>query len=330
MRPAVTFLPNPTAQCISNPRRGRASVSLGTLRDRSLEQGHCQRYTLFFDRTITLLARKGAAAIMSSFSCLQSSRRALYRVFVSPHEALTRQLLPAAGATLSPIRQNRLFSASTVQLKAVRAAESTLVDPDDRGFDRRYMTQQDWVKSGRDRLPQDFEITDPKIMVFDNGNFDGPLLTRNVMSRIDPSESLRMIQPYVPADKKENKPVQYAVCKVVNKKEEYERLREKRERARVSKQTTAKSKELELSWGIGEHDLSTKLRQLEQFLNKGMKIEIILGYKKKSQKRVDEAAAADVLTKLKKGIEEVGAREYKAQSGEVGRTLRLYVEGKAK
>ncbi|KAJ4313537.1 hypothetical protein N0V84_009355 [Fusarium piperis] len=268
---------------------------------------------------------------MSSFSCLQSSRRALYRVFVSPHEALARQLLPAAGPTLSPIRQNRLFSASPAQLKAVRAApESTTVDPDERGFDRRYTTKEDFVKSGRDRLPQDHEITDPKIMVFDNGNFDGPLLTRHVMSRIDASESLRMIQPYVPADPKEDKPVQYAVCKVVNKKDEYERLREKRERARVSKQTTAKSKELELSWGIGEHDLSTKLRQLGQFLGKGMKVEVILGYKKKSQKRVDEAAAADVLVKLKRGIEEVGAREYKAQSGDVGRTLRLYVEGKAK
>lgn len=271
---------------------------------------------------------------MSSLSCLQSSRRALYRVFVSPHEAalLARQLLPAAaGPTLSPIRQDRLFSASPAQLKAVRAApEPTTVDPDERGFDRRYTTKEDFVKSGRDRLPQDHEITDPRIMVFDNGNFDGPLLTRHVMSRIDPSESLRMIQPYVPADPKENKPVQYAVCKVVNKKDEYERLREKRERARVSKQTTAKSKELELSWGIGEHDLSTKLRQLGQFLGKGMKVEVILGYKKKSQKRVDEAAAADVLAKLKKGIEEQGAREYKPQSGDVGRTLRLYVEGKAK
>ncbi|RSM05658.1 hypothetical protein CEP52_006134 [Fusarium oligoseptatum] len=268
---------------------------------------------------------------MSSFSCLQSSRRALYRVFVSPHEALARQLLPAGGVTLSPIRQNRLFSTSPVQLKAARAAsESTTVDPDERGFDRRYTTKEDFVKSGRDRLPQDFEITDPKIMVFDNGNFDGPLLTRNVMSRISPSESLRMIQPYVPADRKENKPVQYAVCKIVNKKEEYERQREKKERARVSKQTTAKRKELELSWGIGENDLSTKLRQLGQFLGKGMKVEVILGYKTKGQKRVDEATAADVLAKLKKGIEDVDAREYKAQSGDVGKTLRLYVEGKAK
>ncbi|KAM5344732.1 hypothetical protein ACJ41O_010594 [Fusarium nematophilum] len=281
---------------------------------------------------------------MSSFSCLQSSRRALYRVFVSPlerHEALlTRQLLPlvhghsaaaAAQTQLPSISQTRLLSASTPQLKPPRTERQPRTNgPEDRGFDTRYTTEADFVKSGRDRLPQDHEITDPKIMVFDNGTYDGPLLTRHVLGRLDPaSESLRMMQTYVPGNPKENKPVQYAVCKIVNKKDEYERQREMRERRRVSRQTVAKTKELELSWAIGEHDLQTKMRQLSGFLGKGWKVEVILGAKKKTKSKVDDAAAAEVLARVKKAVEEVGAKEYKVQDGQVGRTLRLYLEGKA-
>ncbi|KAF4969708.1 hypothetical protein FZEAL_10182 [Fusarium zealandicum] len=273
---------------------------------------------------------------MSSFSCLQSSRRALYRVFVSPldrHEAiLARQLLSAARAVLPSVHQNRLFTASS-QFSAVRAPpkpQSAVDDDDDRGFDRRFTTRDDFAKSGRDRLPQDHEIKDPKIMVIDNGIFDGPLLTRHVMSRLNEGESLRMVTPYMPANTKDNKPMQFAVCKVVNKKEEYERQREVRARQRVSKQTSTKTKELELSWAIGENDLQTKVRQLSGFLAKGMKVEVILGYKKRTKKRVDEAAAADVLAKVRKGVEEVGAREYKPEDGQVGKTLRLFLEGTAK
>ncbi|KAF4470674.1 translation initiation factor if-3 [Fusarium albosuccineum] len=273
---------------------------------------------------------------MSSFSCLQSPRRALYRVFVSPlerHEALlARQLLPTTRAALPSIHQNRFFSGPSQQLRAKKrvAPEPRTDDPEDRGFDPRYTTQADFVKSGRDRLPQDHEIKDPRIMVFDNGNYDGPLQTRHVMSRLNESESLRMIQTYVPANPKENKPVQYAVCKIVNKKDEFERQREARERRRVSKQTATKTKELELSWAISENDLQTKIRQLDQFLGKGMKVDVVMGYKKKTQKRVDEPTAAGVLVKMKKAAEDAGAKEYKPQDGDVGKTMRLYLEGTSK
>lgn len=276
---------------------------------------------------------------MSSLACLNNSRRALYRVFVSPLErreaALQRQLLPlvhgyAQSSAPPSLYQTRSFVVPAPRLKSVRPApEPRVVDDDDRGFDKRYTTKDDVAKSGRDRYPQDHEITDPKIMVLDNGIFDGPLLTRHVLTRLNEGESLRMMNPYVPAKPKDNVPVQYAVCKVVNKKEEYERQREAKERRRLSKATEAKSKELELNWAIGDHDLQTKMRQLNSFLSKGMRVEVILG-KKKNSRKVDDAEAGEVLAKVKKGVEDVGAREYKTMNGHVNRTLRLYLEGTAK
>jgi translation initiation factor IF-3 len=267
---------------------------------------------------------------MNSFACLQSSRRALYRVFVQHEALLTRQFQPSRAVPI----QNRFFSASQSKArKSKQRQEEVEVDPfdnedQDRTFDRRYTTKEEFEKSGRDRLPQDFEIKDPKIMVLDNGVFDGPLLTKHVLSRLPETESLRMVTPYIPADPKNDKPTQYAVCKIVNKRDEYERQRELNLRRRLSKQTTSKTKEVEMSWAISEHDLGVKTKQLVGFLSKGMKVELILGFKKKGQKkRTSDDTAEEVYTKVKKLVEELGSREYKPRDGEVGKTMRIYLEG---
>jgi translation initiation factor IF-3 len=163
-------------------------------------------------------------------------------------------------------------------------------------------------------------------MVLDNGLISGPHVTRVVLERLDSSESLRMVNPYVPAKPKENRIAEFALCKIVNKKEEYLRQREVKERKRVAKSTTVKNKELELNWAIGDNDLQTKMRQLTGFFEKGSRVEIAMG-RKKGRRKVEEAEAQEVLAKVKKGIEEAGGREYKAMDGQVSRTLRLYYEG---
>ncbi|WKT48527.1 Translation initiation factor 3 (IF-3), C-terminal domain superfamily [Fusarium oxysporum f. sp. vasinfectum] len=245
---------------------------------------------------------------MNSFACLQSSRRALYRVFVQHEALLTRQFQPPRALLI----QNRSFSASQLRARKSKKREDEIeTDPfadegQDRGFDRRYTTQEEFEKSGRDRLPQDFEIKDPKIMVLDNGVFDGPLLTKNVLSRLPETDSLRMVTPYIPGDPKKDKPTQYAICKI----------------------TTPKTKEVEMSWAISEHDLGVKTQQLVGFLSKGMKVELILGFKKKGQKRrTSEDTAEEVYTKVNKLVEQLGSREYKPRDGEVGKTMRIYLEG---
>ncbi|KAF4451466.1 translation initiation factor if-3 [Fusarium austroafricanum] len=276
---------------------------------------------------------------MNSFACLQSSRRALHRVFIEHETLLTRQFLPAQRTL--PIYQNRLFSASPLQLKGRRQnsrkeePETDDLDSEDRPerfvVDRRYTTQKAFEQSGRDRLPQDFEITDPKIMVLDNGVFDGPFVTRNVLSRLPDTESLRMITPYIIGDPKANKPNQYAICKIVNKRDEYERQRELKQRQRLSKMATPKQKEIEMSWAISDNDFQMKTNQLIDFLSKGDKVEIVLGFKKKGQKkRTSEETAEEVWAKVRKLVEDLGSREYKPSEGEVGRTMRVYVQGISK
>jgi translation initiation factor IF-3 len=137
-----------------------------------------------------------------------------------------------------------------------------------------------------------------------------------------------MVQPYVPADAKNNRPnAQFAVCKIVNKRDEYERQKQLKEKKKTSAAGKPKTKELELTWAIGEHDLATKMRQMGQFLEKGMKVEVLVA-KKKGGRQADAKEAEGVVKRIREEVDRVGGREGKAASGAVGGTLRLFLEGK--
>lgn len=136
-----------------------------------------------------------------------------------------------------------------------------------------------------------------------------------------------MIQPYIPADAKNNRPAaQYAVCKIVNKRDEYERQKQLKEKKKAAL-GKPKTKELELTWAIGEHDLATKMRQMGGFLGKGMKVEVLVA-KKKGGKVADGKEAEGVVKRIREEVDNVGGREGKPATGAVGGTMRFYLEGK--
>ncbi|KOS16971.1 hypothetical protein ESCO_005880 [Escovopsis weberi] len=225
---------------------------------------------------------------------------------------------------------------------------------------RGYTTQRDIDRSGRDRPPWDHEITDPLIMVIDNGVPEGPLKPAYVLTKLDPEESLRMIQPYIPGEALDEgevpgestaegaattegpgagtppgsgsggrpppRPAQYALCKIVNKRAEYERQRALRERRRVAAASKPKTKELEMTWAIGGGDLAVKMARLRGFLDRGMRVELTIG-RKKGGRRVPEDEAAGVLRAVREGMEASGGREGKPATGSVGGTMKLYLEG---
>lgn len=193
-------------------------------------------------------------------------------------------------------------------------------------IDRRFTLGDYMEKTGKDRLPQDYEITDPKILVLDGGTIEGPLVTRFVMTKLSTGESLRMVQPYKPANTKEGTPEQYALCKIVNVQEEYKAERERKEKRKLS--AKPKVKEVELSWGISENDLVTKTRQLGEFLEKGCKVEVVLG-KKKRGRNVTEKDAQEVLKRVRAEAEARNAMETKTPQGDVGEVMRLTLESKA-
>lgn len=309
-------------------------------------------------------------AALTNCKCLFNSRTALYRVFVSTPTALREappRQLAAAGHVLHSVAASS--SPSTLAIGQVRTyaggpsrrgprgatgLHDVVVEDSDRGFSRLFTTAEDIERSRRDRMPQDHEIKDPKIMVLENGSVAGPLSTRYVMSKLDQeTESLRMIRPYIPAggsakgkgkgsgaataaaggaEAQQGKPAsssaapeQFALCQIVNKFEEFLKEKERKEKKKAS--AKPKSKELEMTWSIGEHDLQTKMRQLSGFLAKGMKVDLVLG-RKKGSKPVDQETMAALVKKIKKEVvETMGARETKPAEGELGRTMRLHLEG---
>lgn len=191
-------------------------------------------------------------------------------------------------------------------------------------IDRRYTRSDYMEKTGRDRLPRDHEITDPKIMVLDGGSTEGPLATRFVLTKLNEGESLRMIKPYEPPRK--DKPVSYALCKIVDSTEAYHAEKQRKEARK--KTAKPKQKDVEVSWGISEHDLLIKMRQVTGFLAKGYKVELVIGKKKGQRATPTIRDNENLVAKVRKEVEASNGFEAKSAQGEVGTNLRLFLESK--
>ncbi|KAI9882525.1 MAG: hypothetical protein M1823_005732 [Watsoniomyces obsoletus] len=121
----------------------------------------------------------------------------------------------------------------------------------------------------------------------------------------------------------------WSVCKIMSK----QMLREA-EKARMKNKKQAmkgsKVKELELNWAIDEHDLQHRLDRLQGFLEKGVKVDVVLAGKKKGRQATPEECRV-VLKKVRERIRETeGAREVRAQEGEVPGPVMLHLEGRGK
>ena len=119
------------------------------------------------------------------------------------------------------------------------------------------------------------------------------------------------------------------VCKIMERKllilQRMERTKLEKEKARQSKANVPK--EIEVSWAVTQHDLESKLRQMESFLSKGKKVEILLANKKRA-KRASPEEAESLLNSIRKRIQDIGAREAKAMDGSLLGQATLTVEKK--
>jgi translation initiation factor IF-3 len=86
-------------------------------------------------------------------------------------------------------------------------------------------------------------------------------------------------------------------------------------------------KQMEFNWAIGPHDLDIKLGQLENFLDKGKTVEIILAAKRKQRKAEPEEGEA-VLKKIRARLVSIEAREVKPMDGQVLKQAILTVRKK--
>lgn len=262
-------------------------------------------------------------ATMKPSQCLYSSQRALYRVFVRP--TATSQLPALAALPRLPARTYAIVRKRRDNRLGLSAAAQVAAEGN-RSHDPRFTTELTIQRSGRSRLPQDHEITDPQIMVHDNDVVEGPLRTQFVLTRVEPHESLRMVSPYVPATKET--PQKFAVCRIVDKKAEFEKAKLAKAKEQEKKQRAAKDKELEVNWGIGPNDLQTKIGTLARLMEGPVKVTVKFGRKKGSKTKLEYADMEELVRKVREQISEMGAREHKPAEGFIGKTMMLHFASK--
>ncbi|KAM0272247.1 hypothetical protein ACHAQH_008769 [Verticillium albo-atrum] len=278
---------------------------------------------------------------MKTARCIYNSQTALYRVFVSPLESLETKLA-SRSFTLARSHIRPSWSSSTLQSPAARPLSTTTflsapprpTGPTGPGGRR--------GKVAPDRLPQDLEIKDKKIMLVDDATgIKGPFHTRAIIEDLEEGYSLRMIKAATPPDvKKPNAEAQagkgrppkgevvpYALCKIVHAQEERLRLLAQAKEKKAKEKQAGKLKEIELNWAIAANDLAIRMGKLKDFLSKGWRVDVTLAKKRGARKATPEEMAA-VVKAVAAVVEEVpGARERKPRDGEMGKSFRIYVEG---
>ncbi|EEP78525.1 predicted protein [Uncinocarpus reesii 1704] len=164
--------------------------------------------------------------------------------------------------------------------------------------------------------PADSAIRYPIIQTMnEDGTLNPPTPLRQALRNVNQlDESLILLQH--PTD---DYP---AICKVFSKKT----LRQQQyARTRTAKLKLAK--QVELNWAIDPHDLSKRLDQVESFLAKGKKTELVLTPKRRAR-RATPAEGEKVLAIISEWIEKVGVIQNKPKQGEFLGYMQYFFEGK--
>ncbi|TRX89099.1 hypothetical protein FHL15_010016 [Xylaria flabelliformis] len=146
-----------------------------------------------------------------------------------------------------------------------------------------------------------------------------------VLASLPPGHSLVMVAPPPPPNDETAGVVQpsAAICRIIDAVAE---AAARKEAAKEAKKTAQQTKTLELNWAIAPHDLAHKLKRLDEFLAKGMRVELLLARKRKSRKASAEEGG-ELIRRVKEAASDAGATEYKKEDGYVGNVLRLFFEG---
>ncbi|KAI9777845.1 MAG: hypothetical protein M1839_008522 [Geoglossum umbratile] len=164
------------------------------------------------------------------------------------------------------------------------------------------------------RLPRDEEIPAGEVRLVDeNGAFHPPAPVRQLLASFD--RRLYHLVAVSPPRVGET-----PVCKIISRKE----LRE-RERAKPAKKDVVK--QLELNWAIDPNDLGHRLNKMQEFLEKGWRVEVILASKRRGRQASTEEAAA-VMERIRGIAKDVeGAKEWRTTDGKVLGQMTMFFEG---
>ncbi|KAI1608276.1 translation initiation factor IF-3 [Exophiala viscosa] len=146
-----------------------------------------------------------------------------------------------------------------------------------------------------------------------------PIDLYELLRQIDRADS-HVLQLSKPGDSE-------AIVQIVQRKDLIKRLNDKETAERQVKQAQKekKPKQIELNWAISGNDLQLKMKQLEEFLRKGKKVELLLAPKRHQRKATPEEAQA-LVQAIKEKVQEVGAAETAPMDGAILRQATMTVK----
>ncbi|PSS00771.1 hypothetical protein BD289DRAFT_423269 [Coniella lustricola] len=290
---------------------------------------------------------------MASSKCAFNTATALRRVFIPSSLGTTDclhvtrifvpALLPAATQQIRAATWDRSFGGA-----GTWGANNTRAAPAKRGpaaFDRppqmsplprrpKKNASAPRVVAKLGRLPRDDEIRPPFVHLKELSS-DGremlsePQRVKELLQEIDTkTHSLQVI--HMP-DLEDPNPsaLKWPIAVIINKKEELQRQQHEKEQ-RKKQAATNKEKELEINWSMTQHDLEHKVKNMQRFLAKGYKVQVLFQKKRKAKVQSTEKEAQALVDRVVEGTLEVpGAKEWKGREGKLLNTLKLFLQGKA-
>lgn len=268
---------------------------------------------------------------MRASPCLYNSTAALRRVFLESATApapllLQTILLPrlSVAATTAAVLNNTQTRCAFSTQGALQAKPK---------FHGNRKPNQDAKKD--QGFPRDLAIKEPWVHL---RGLDGKLTEKqrpaDIISRLDRTRySLAMVwappkpQPGEPEVPKDTDLPDWPVCVIVDRRAEAAALQAK---AKEERRKQVSKKELEINWAIAAHDLGFRTRQLQNFLKKGHRVEIMLLTKrdKKQKKQATKEECQEVVRLIKEAVAEVPkVQEVKPMDGELGKVVRMVYQG---
>ena len=172
--------------------------------------------------------------------------------------------------------------------------------------------------SGRQLKDEDIRSEYIQIANSEHG-LEPPTRLRDVLRSIErPANFVLQVAPPPSADG-------VPICRVMNRAaiREYEKAK-----AKAAQAAKSSNKQVELNWAINPHDLSHRLKQLTNFLEKGRRVEIVLMRKKgKRLPTVDEVK--NLMDSVLETVKGADAMQVKPMEGEPGKHVTLVVKKRA-
>lgn len=176
---------------------------------------------------------------------------------------------------------------------------------------------------------RDEKIRSYKVIIAkESGGLGDEVLLRDALEALKVDERGKPIQ-YLRQVRPPDAHIPYPVCKYYDKQLERDKESARKKAARTFK---TESKQLEINWTVGDNDLSHRMGRLKEFLEKGARVEVIIGSSRKRgwmNKRTDDTdVAGRLVEKIRAAVTGVqGAKERAEITGKLGEEIRLSFEG---